>query len=55
MITLKKSTKLIFCGKKIGPKQRFSFAKKSSKSLKKLFYEEKKKKIFQLVCTDMIF
>ena len=52
MISLKKKYTINLLWKKIGPKQRFSFAKKGSKSLKKLFFE-KKKKNFQLVCTDM--
>ena len=42
MITLKKKYPINLLWKKIGPKQRFSFAKKGSKSLKKVFFEKKK-------------
>ena len=49
---MKKSLKLSFCGKKWGPNQWCCTREKSSKSLKKFFFE---KKIFQLIFADMIF
>ena len=50
---MEKSIKWTFCGNKWGPNQWFCSHGESSKFLKKNFFW--KKKLFQLICADMIF